>query len=45
MNQLQLKCNRVAGDDGEVVTMDDEEEQRLRDEVVDLDELPVDDDG
>jgi hypothetical protein len=35
----------VAGDDGEVVTMDDGEEQRLRDEVVDLDELPVDDDG
>ena len=42
---LERHDYRPSGDDGEVVTMDDGEEQARRDEVVDIDELPVDDDG
>jgi hypothetical protein len=36
---------RPSGDDGEIVTVDDAEKQQRRDEVVDIDELAVDDDG
>jgi hypothetical protein len=38
---------RPSGDDGEVIRMDDGdgEQRSSRDEVVDIDELPVDDDG
>jgi hypothetical protein len=38
--------HRPSGDDGEIVTLESEEQRQSRhDELVDIDELPVDDDG
>ncbi len=46
MPPLKKHDHRPSGDDGEVVTIDDEEQRESRhDDVVDIDELPVDDDG
>ncbi len=43
---LEKHDHRPSGDDGEVVTIEDEEQRESRhDDVVDIDELPVDDDG
>ncbi len=44
---LERHEHRPSGDDGEVLTMDDEDghQKSRRDDVVDIDELPVDDDG
>jgi hypothetical protein len=43
---LEKHEHRPSGDDGEIVTLDSEEQRQSRhDEVVDIDELPVDDDG
>jgi hypothetical protein len=43
---LEKHEHRPSDDDGEIVTLDSEEQHQSRhDEVVDIDELPVDDDG